>query len=158
MSLREFFNDPKYGDSFYESPYFNDKNKTDINGNKQGYWEHYTKSFDFNTGEIKHIKSYCGYYVNNEKHGAWYSYFESGGIKQLSFYIKGTKEGIIITYFIEGYVSRTNVYKNGIADGIYLHYRRSDRSLVIMSDVKEHNNVGFRCSLINSKLKMEYYL
>lgn len=70
-----------------------DKNKSDIFGNKIGYWE---EPFGYTCEITNAYKGYIdkGYYIKGWREGRWKSFYENGTIETVTDYKKGQFNGL----------------------------------------------------------------
>jgi len=102
-----------------------EKNLTDQNGLKQGFWEE----------EIGRSKI-TGTYVDDLRHGNWVYYHPNGIVQTLQYYNMGKKEGIFIEIDNKGYFVSEKNYKNDQLHGATKVFERGSR-LILEENYKE---------------------
>ncbi len=101
-----------------------EKNKTDDQNRKQGYWV-FTNKEKRLPGYTDDQKIEEGNFINNKKDGKWTFYFNNGKIKHTLNYVNGVADGEATFYYKNGNIREQGTWRNNRWIGEYKMYYRN---------------------------------
>ncbi|MBP8959123.1 MAG: toxin-antitoxin system YwqK family antitoxin [Bacteroidales bacterium] len=105
-------------------------NRTDTNGNKQGYW--IKKYPDGST-------QYEGYFIDNQPAGIFKRYYENDTLQTILFYSKDGDEADVIFFHNNGYIASTGKYINRKKEGKWSFYSSTINEYLVLEENYRNN-------------------